>query len=177
MLGNAGAKKDDTQPRYTDEQIAAALKRYRERVDSVMPVFHLAPDFRGNAVNVSDDFLMVNYFLRQIKGQTLSVRQSERIAVCRELYLSENPGEPADKPLADLFVDITLSVENEPFVLIVYDEPSFAHTRQSATTLQEFPKSYLMRTARNVPFYLCREADLNNIFPLRFEYNPIPGQS
>lgn len=163
-------KKSQT-PRYTDKQIGEAFDRYYARVDNVTDVLRIAPQMAEygihTIVNVSNDFMIINTLHQQMIGKMMLGTIDDKIVLCRELLLSKNPDKPKDISLVEDFAGVPLEVEEHPFFFVAYDEPTYDYVMKNAELEQEHPYAKIMKTKKGVTFYLARENDINQIFPVR----------
>lgn len=157
--------------RYTEKQISEAFDRYYARVNNVREVLRIAPQMAEygihTIVNASNDFMIVNSLHQEMIGKAVLGTVEDKIVICRELILSKHPDKPRDIPLYNIFAGTPLEVQKTPFFFVAYDELTYDYVMKNAELEQEHPYAKVMKTKKGVTFYLARENDVNQVFPIR----------
>lgn len=151
--------------KYTNEMIRLAFEGYWKKTDKVLDYLKLLPlNSQGidTIVNVSKDFQIVTEIKQSYVGKMLTGEISDKISICRELILSQkkNKNMPSDKSFLEQFVGIPLNIELKPFIFIAYDQETENYVMNKAKIEGKLDHCNLMKTQKEVLFYLIRDEKL-----------------
>ena len=154
-----------------DEKIRKALDGYWERTNNVMDVLRLA-SLNNNGIekiiHIGERFLIIDTLLQKSGSMVSGGIIENMLSVPAELIQTRNPHLPDSHQFYNDFVDMSLDLEEKRFVMVAYEEAVWDYVIRQTTAEQEFGKGKLLKTKKDVPFYLVRENDVNSLFPLRF---------
>ncbi len=169
---------------YSQRELEVAFEKYCQRTDRVMEVIRLAQLTKYDihtVVNASSDFMFINTVRQHMMGEMLIATIEDKLNVFRELVINSKPDLDSvfdfvsdfDFDFVSDFLSIPLKVEKDKFIFVAYDTKTVDYALHNASLYQELPKGWLMVTAGKVPFYLVKEVDVNDTFPLRVRLGDI----
>ena len=155
---------------YTDQQIEEALDRYCLRTNSVRDVLRIGPLNQygiHTIVHSGERFVVIEWLRQQIAAGMVMGSYGDKIRICQEFLLQQNPAMADDENLVHVYAGMPLDVEKKPFFMISYDEKVWDYVLANAQTERELPKAKLMRSKKDISFILAKENDVNAVFPFR----------